>query len=71
MQVRVNPRSRLIVDVLRDAMRLVPVALRIVPERDERLAEVARRRGVRQRRAKVVECHRRTTFTCSAAAPVF
>jgi len=52
-----HPRAILIVDVLRNAMRRVPVAARVVPQRAEQRRDRRRRRGSR-RRAELVECHR-------------
>src|SRR5262245_39113043 len=58
VEIGVNPGAGFSVDVLRDAMRRVPVATRVVPERDKEGRESGRRVRELERVTKFREGHR-------------
>jgi len=53
VEVGVNPRAGLVVDILSHLMRRVPITLRIVPERTQRRRERRGRAGVGNRSFEV------------------
>src|SRR6185436_20746247 len=57
VQVGVDPRAVLVVDSLSNAVRLLPIALGIVPERSEGGRTSIRRAGILEAGTEVCECH--------------
>src|SRR5262245_15919365 len=70
MQVRVHPRTRLVLHLLRDVVRSLPVAMGVVPERSQWLAQTRRWRRVAERGSHLVDRHRVGSFTIESSSRV-